>query len=248
MRTNFLPQLQRIPLPVILGAGKALFGLYQNIKANEINPEYDDSFLRKNVGMYQNLFNGRMAGATNLENNIANAQQNTISNAQRGATDASQALALASASQGTANQAYNDLQTKEAQNKYAMADHLSNAYTQMNNQLMQKYQMDSQAKAATRNSAWQNIFGGANDVASSLEQDEQRGEMDKMWNNYGLAKGMVANPNMFKGMFTQPTTTQLPPLTDGMQSTQQLQSLLGDADLSGLSQSQINQLLGFIRR
>lgn len=191
MRTNFLPNLQRIPLPLILAGGKALFGLYQNFKADEIKPEYNDEYLKKNIGMYQGLFNGRMAGATNMEQNIANAQQNVISNAQRGATDASQALALASASQGTANQSYNDLQTKEAQNKYQLADHLSNAYTQMNNQLMQKYQMDAQAKAATRNAAWQNIFGGVGDAASFLEQNEQKKELGALNKNMGLAYGMM---------------------------------------------------------
>jgi hypothetical protein len=240
------------PIGTALGIGKSLIGLSQMGKANDINPQYDDSYLKKNIGMFQNLYNGRMPGATNLEQNIGNAQQNTISNAQRGATDASQALGIASASQGQANQSYNDLQTKEAQNKYAMADHLSNAYQLMNQQMMQKYQMDSQAKAATRNSAFQNIFGGVNDLASMQESNNQKDAMNKMWGNLLGGKGTTQQalpPLTTDGGKT--TQQALPPLTSGSNNQmpqQQLQSLLGGTDLSSLSQDQINQLLGFIRR
>lgn len=67
------------------------------------------------MALAQTLLNARMPGAAAAERNIYNAQANTMANVNRNATDASQALALAAASQGQANQAFSNLGTQEAQ-------------------------------------------------------------------------------------------------------------------------------------
>lgn len=57
-----------------------------------------------------------------------------------------------------ASDAYNDLQIKEAQNKYAMLENLNNAYSAANQNMLQKFGIETQAKAATREGAFKNIF------------------------------------------------------------------------------------------
>jgi hypothetical protein len=226
MKTNFLPNLQRIPLPLLVAGAKALFGGFQAIKAGEINPDYNDENVRKNLGMAQSLYNGRMAGAVNQEKNIANAQQNQINNINRTATDASQALALTTGTQGTANQAYNQLGIQELQNKYRAADVLSNAYTQMNNQLMNKYQMDTQAKAATNNAAFQNIFGGVNDIGSINEMGKQKEEMNGMWKDYmNIMSPQKTMANNLPPLTYNTPQQQMPPLTYQQPSMPQQQPL-----------------------
>lgn len=67
------------------------------------------------LGLAQTLLNARMPGAAAAERNIYGAQANTMANVNRNATDSSQALALAAAGQGQANQAFGNLETQEAQ-------------------------------------------------------------------------------------------------------------------------------------
>ena len=96
-----------------------------------------DDLLSKNVkspyalqqlGMAKQLFNGRMAGAPQLQNNIFSSQANTIDAANRNATDSSQALAFAAGAQGQTDQSLSDLQTKEMQNREMMLQNLNQAY------------------------------------------------------------------------------------------------------------------------
>lgn len=96
------------------------------------DPTYTaNPFSGQRFALAQNLFNGRMAGAANEENNIYGAQANAMNGIDRNATDSSQALALAAAAQGQTDQAFNNLQTKEAQNKQAMLSNLNDAYAGM---------------------------------------------------------------------------------------------------------------------
>lgn len=165
--------------------GKIGTGLAQNKKANAINPVWDDSSVNNQLGTALNLFNGRMAGAGNLENNIRAAQGNTINNINKNATDASQALALAQGSQNTADNAYNDLQTKEAQNKYSLLDNLNAAYGAVNNNMKAKFGIESQAKAATREGAFKDIFGGIGDLSSLGIAGGSSGLLDGLFKGRG---------------------------------------------------------------
>jgi len=176
--------------------GKTATGFMQNAQANKINPVWDDSFVNNRLGIAQGMFNGRMAGASDLEKNIASAQGANIQNINRNATDASQALALAQGSQTMASDAYNDLQIKEAQNKYAMLENLNNAYSAANQNMLQKFGIETQAKAATREGAFKNIFGGINDAAAlgiTAGQLQNTGSMGRM-------AGRVAGQSL-KGLF-----------------------------------------------
>lgn len=47
--------------------GKTATGFMQNAQANKINPVWDDSFVNNRLGIAQGMFNGRMAGASDLE-------------------------------------------------------------------------------------------------------------------------------------------------------------------------------------
>ena len=141
-------------------------GLHQNHLANQINPVYDDSDNQNKLAIAQNMFNGRMAGATNLQNNIGNAQSNFTNTAARNATDGGQLLALAGAGQGQANAGYDNLAVQEGQNKYALLNNLNAAYDTNFQAKQQKYQQDLAQKAALRGAALGNMFGAAQDAYS----------------------------------------------------------------------------------
>jgi hypothetical protein len=161
--------------------GKLIFGAHQNHLANQIHPifnQYQTSpYAKQQLGVANQLFNGRMAGAGALEQNIGASQANYLNNAQRNATDSSQLLSLAGLSQGQSNNAYQDLQTKEQQNKYNMLDNLNHAYNVMINEgdktyqsMLEKYQMDTQQQQQLRGASAQNMFGALGDLSGGLIQ------------------------------------------------------------------------------
>lgn len=161
----------------VLSLGKAAFGLFQNAKANDINPVYTpyqvSQYAKDQLGTAQQMFNGRMAGASSEERNINAAQSDTQASVDRNATSSAQALAMATAGQGQADAGFNNLQVKEEQNKYGMLSNLNNAYATMTREgdkvyqdKLNKYQMDVAAKNGLRSSAMNNIFGGASDALS----------------------------------------------------------------------------------
>jgi hypothetical protein len=157
--------------------GKFIGGIKQKKEAKKINPiwhQYQTNpYAKAQLGMAQNMFNGRMAGASQQEQNIVSNKANTISNIGRNATDSAQALALATGAQGQADKAFSNLGMMEAQNKYQMLGNLNQAYGQMvsegdkvyQSQLM-KYQMDSQRKDALNNAGAQNKYGAVSDLSS----------------------------------------------------------------------------------
>lgn len=184
MRIDFSPRLQMNPLMAIgagLGVanmiGKFISGAKQTKEAKAINPiwnQYKSSpFAKQQLGIAQQLFGGRMAGASQLENNIFANQASQMANIGRNATDSSQLLALGGASQGMTNDALSGLQMQEAQNKYNMLQNLNQAYgtniregDKEYESMLQKYQMDSQRKDALRSSGAQNKYGAVSDLAS----------------------------------------------------------------------------------
>lgn len=106
-------------LGLVGGIGK-LFGVRKSNKALDKlysqDPTYTANPLAsQRLALAQSLLNARMPGATNIERNIYGNQAQQISNINRNATDASQALALASGTQGQTNQAFNNLGIQEAQ-------------------------------------------------------------------------------------------------------------------------------------
>jgi len=173
--------------PVSLGVGTALSlansvgkfisGAKQTKESKKINPiwqQYQQNpFAKQQLGIAQQLFNGRMAGAPQLQNNIFSSQGNTLDAINRNATDSSQALALAAGAQGQTNESLQDLQIKEAQNKAMMLQNLNQAYgvnigegDKEYQSMLQKYGMDVDRKDALRNAGAQNKYGSISDLAS----------------------------------------------------------------------------------
>lgn len=211
-----------MPLPLMaIGAGisaisslgKAIFGAKQNKLAKAIKPVWQqyqtNPFAKNQLGLAQQMMGGRMAGAPQLERNIMSAQGNTLSNVNRNATDASQALAYGAAAQGQTDASLGDLQVQEAQNKYSLLNNLNQAYGQMigegdkeYNSKLQKYQMDVAEKNALRDSGTKNIFGGVNDLASMSMQ------LGMMGGNTGQTNRQVTN-GLNSGGVTQRGNMQL---------------------------------------
>lgn len=193
-----------MPLPLMaIGAGisglssiaKLLFGAKQQKMANRINPQWQEystsPYAQKQLGLASNLFNSRMAGAGNLERNIFTNQGNQLDFINKNATDASQALSFAAGAGGQTNQALSDLQTQEAQNKYAMLGNLNQAYQGMTNEgdkvhqnKLMKYQIDKGDQAALRESAWKNIFGAGNDLAGMFGTLGMGQQQNSFWSQF----------------------------------------------------------------
>jgi hypothetical protein len=165
-----------------LGAlGKVFAGMKQNKLANQINPFFQqyqkNPLAQENLAVNKNMFYGRMPGAQKAESNIMQSQSNLFSNAQRGATDSSQLLAVGSGLQGGTNEAFSNLAAAEGQSKAGLLTNLGQAYRgaisegdKAYESMAQKFQMDNQAKAALRQSGMQNIFGGIGDIGAGAMQ------------------------------------------------------------------------------
>lgn len=155
-----------------------ILGAVQMHKADQINPVYSpyttSQYAKDNLSTAQNAYNGRMAGATTLEQNILGNQSNQNANVDRNATDGAQALAVKAAGQGQTNQAFSNLQTQEAQNKYQMLNNLNlanNGMTQEGDKVyqsqLQKYQMDVSQQSALRSAGINNLFGAVSGLGGS---------------------------------------------------------------------------------
>lgn len=125
-------------LPLVglgVGIAGAIGGLFGNRRANKRleslikqNPSYKaNPIAAERLGFAKQLLNSRMPGAATIERNIYANQSNTLSNINRGATDSSQALALASGIQGQTNQSFQDLGVQESQDYYNRLGNLNDA-------------------------------------------------------------------------------------------------------------------------
>lgn len=176
-------------------AGKAVLGLIQNHKASQIKPQYHpytpSPYAQATYGLAQQVYNGRMAGASTLEQNIMANQANQQGNVERTATDGSQALAVQAGQQGQTNQAFSNLQTQEANNKYQMLNNLNLASAGMTAEgdktyqsNLQKYQMDTSQQNQLRQAGLANMFGALGDVGK-LGYMGAHGAFDKKDGNGG---------------------------------------------------------------
>lgn len=155
-----------------------ILGAVQLGKAGGIHPQWQQyqtsQYAKDNLTNAENAYNGRMAGASTLEQNILANQANQTANVAHTATDGSQALAVQAGMQGQTNQAFHNLQTQEAQNKYQLLNNLNLANTgmvaegdkQYQSQL-QKYLSDVQQQNALTNAGVQNIAGAVGGLGSS---------------------------------------------------------------------------------
>jgi hypothetical protein len=127
-----------MPLPLIglaIGAIGAGGRMIARGKANKDlkrlmgqDPTYKENPLAKQrLGLASALLNARMPGSVQAERNIFANQANQVSNINRNATDSSQALALATGTQGQTNDAISDLGMAEAQDYQRRYGNYSNA-------------------------------------------------------------------------------------------------------------------------
>ena len=198
-----------------LGAlGKIFAGAKQNKLANQINPFFQqyqkNPLAQENLAVNKNMFYGRMPGAQKAESNIMQSQSNLFSNAQRGATDSSQLLAVGSGLQGGTNEAFSNLAAAEGQSKAGLLTNLGQAYRgaisegdKAYDSMLQKYQIDRQDKAALRGSGMQNIFGGVGDIGAGLMQYGQFRSLG----NTGLNRGTQGGQGL-QMMGNNPALTQ----------------------------------------
>jgi len=120
----------------IVGGAIALGGLISGIitrnnakkrlkELEKQDPEYQISpYAKQRLALAQTTLNSRAAGAAQAERNIFQTQANTIGAANRNATDSSQALSVAAASQGQTNDSFEQLAAMEAQAGEARKDQL----------------------------------------------------------------------------------------------------------------------------
>lgn len=181
----------------VASLGKSIYGFSQMSKANKIKPEWaayeKNKLAEQNLGAASNLFYGKNRAFTQAEANIRQAQSDQMTNAQRNATDSSTLLATGAGAAGNANRDFSILAGKESEQQAGVLDNLSRAYAMSINEgdkvqanKLMKYQLDSQAQAALRESGLNNIFGGASDIAGGAMQ-------------YGNYKN-VADANKIKAM------------------------------------------------
>jgi hypothetical protein len=195
--------------------GKVFAGAKQNRLANKINPVFQqyqqNPLAQENLAVNKNLFYGRMPGAQKAESNIMQAQSNQLASAQRGATDASQLLAVGAGLQGGTNEAFSNLAAAEGQSKAALLPSLGQAYRgaisegdKAYESMFQKYQIDRQDKAALRNAGQQNIFGGIGDIGAGLMQYGQFKNMGTGGLNQGTQglQMMGSNPYLSQDILT----------------------------------------------
>jgi hypothetical protein len=170
--------------------GRWISGAKQKRLANQINPiwkQYQTSpYAKQQLGIAQQMFNGRMSGAGAMERNIASGQAGQLANIGRNATDSSQALALAMGTQGQANSAYGNLAQMEGQNKAAMYQNLERAYGTMINEgqlehgsIIDKFDRDVMQKNALTNAGMNNQYGAINDIGSAFIKFQQMKDAKK---------------------------------------------------------------------
>lgn len=157
---------------VAVGAGyKIAHGIHQNNLAKKVIVPNADLKANPAIPLAQQMFNGRMPGAANAEQNIAGNQANAVGSVERNATNSGQALALISAIQGQSNNAYQGLNQQEGNYKLNAFNNLASLQTgDQERQYMNDVRKRQEAigeKSSLRGSGAQNISGGINDLGSA---------------------------------------------------------------------------------
>lgn len=123
------------------------------------------------LALAQNLYNGRMGGAVNEEQNILGNEANTAAALEANGTDASQVAAILAGVHGQTNQAFSDLAGKEAQDRINKAglvfkgqDAVINEGTKEWEDKLRKLQMI----IGNRSVKTQNNYNAAQGIGSSL--------------------------------------------------------------------------------
>lgn len=170
------------PIGAGLGVVSGLMKLFgsgaQRRAARAIHPVDDpyniNPIAQANYGTAQQAYNGRMAGAQTLQNNLYTNNANFQHNVERNSSDGATNLALAAAGQGQTDQSLSDLQVREAQNKQAQFGNLMNAGGALINEgdkvhedRVRTFNNMTQQKNQLMNAGAQNQYGGVQDIGQT---------------------------------------------------------------------------------
>lgn len=153
----------------------------QKRMAKRINPvqtTYETSKPIENLyAEGQNLYEGRMAGATQQEQNLLTSGANFSAAVDRSATSGSQAIAAKAAGLATTDQGFQDLALKEAEDKqrrFGVLSNVSQLMAQEGDKVYQdklrKYYDDLNYKRALEGASMQNkanFWGGLDDTVNT---------------------------------------------------------------------------------
>ena len=161
-------------------------GASQNHKANKVvipQANYETSgFAQNNLDMAQQMFNSRMPGASNAENNIFTNNSNALGSIERNSTSGAQNLSMISGAQGNTNNALNQLGQQENMYKLNMLSNLNAANQGMvaegdkvfGNQV-RKQELAMNEKNGLRGAAMKNIGTGLNEMSATAYLGAQGG-------------------------------------------------------------------------
>jgi len=247
-----------MPLPLLAAIGvassvagglKGIFaGAKQNKEANKINPvwkDYTGSQAAKDMlGMASTRANSRNPYAEANRRAALGAQANSLSAIKRTSLDPSQALALASASQGQLDQTlFNQGQQDLAYEQQNIANLMNAQNTMvgedryMNEQMKEKYAMDLSQKNALKTAATQSIVGGLQNIGAGLisagmasaATGKTGGTGGGMFSNLfggGLKNQLLKNPELMKTLQMGAQAQAQQGLADWMQNRPTLNPLL----------------------
>jgi len=168
-----------------MGIFSAINGLIQGGKQkrmaariNPVNANYEvDPTIQGLYSEGKNLYQGRMAGATQAEQGISSDEANATAFGERNATDASQLLSFGAGVYGQGNNARINLATKEAQdkqNRFGIYSNVSQLLNQENNKVFQdklrNYYDDLNYKRALEGASMQNkasFWSGLDDTVNT---------------------------------------------------------------------------------
>src|SRR5579859_5446712 len=186
--TKLLRHLKIFYMGLLDSVFGSIVGAIQLGQAGKINPQYTpyttSPYASANLSNATNAYNGRMAGASTLEQNILANEANSNAGVDKSATDSAQALAAKAANVGQTNQSFKQVQTQEAQNKYQLLNNLNLANQGMVQEgdktyqaMLQKYQMDLGQQGALRQAGLTNISNGLGGLGVAVTMDKMGGSL-----------------------------------------------------------------------
>jgi len=204
------------PWGAIAGIGLGLIGgigkMFGRAKANrelknlmKQDPTYQADprvmqMANQRLGLANTLLNARMPGASAAERNIYTNQANQLAGLNRGATDASQALAVAAGIGGQTNQAFENLGQQEAQDYYNRLGNLNNAQQGVMNEAtriegnqyqdqLRKYQNKLDIQGAIQQNR-QNTWGDISNLGFGLADFGMSGGFNGIGSRPGLTSSI----------------------------------------------------------
>ena len=188
-----------------------------------VNAVYKVSpFAKNQLSTVQQMMNGRMAGAGSEEQNIQSNFANSMGSVDRNSTSGAQSLAMLGGLQGNANQAFSQLQQKEAMNSQNFLSQLAAANQGMTNEnvnvyndQLRNYNNDLNAKNALQSAAWQNkgamwdgisnaLIGGANVAQQGGFDFLNGGNSTKLMQGSGIPNMPMAAGGISGGGYIDP--------------------------------------------